>query len=78
MHRRRPNSYFTISESDLLRVTGKNHWTPGKADSQKWPAFVGLANECGCPYEGHLDFAAISLTPTTGTLLLRAVLRNPD
>ena len=70
--------YFTIGEPDLLRVTGKTQWAPGKADVKKWPAFVGLANENGYPHEGHLDFAAISLTPTTGTLLLRGVFPNRE
>ena len=30
------------------------------------------------PHQGHLDFAAISLTPTTGTLLMRGVFPNPE
>ena len=39
---------------------------------------MGLPNEEGYPHQGHLDFAAISLTPTTGTLLMRGVFSNPD
>jgi RND family efflux transporter MFP subunit len=70
--------YFTISETDLLRVTGKAGWTPARLNAKSWPAFMGLANDCGCPHEGRLDFAAITLTPTTGTLLLRGVFPNRD
>ena len=42
------------------------------------PLYFGLANEEGYPHQGYLDFAAISLTPTTGTLQLRGVFPNPD
>jgi RND family efflux transporter MFP subunit len=37
-----------------------------------------LPNEKDYPHEGRLDFASISLTPSTGTLLLRGIFRNPD
>src|SRR4029450_8163487 len=30
------------------------------------------------PHQGHLDFAAISLTTTTGSLLMRGILPNKD
>jgi RND family efflux transporter MFP subunit len=39
---------------------------------------VGLPGEDGYPRKGNLDFAAISLTTTTGTLLMRGILSNPD
>ena len=42
------------------------------------PAFAGLANEQGNLTRGRIDFAAISVDPTTGTLLLRAVYSNSD
>ena len=32
----------------------------------------------GYPHEGRIDFAAISVDPSTGTLLVRAVFPNPD
>src|SRR5262245_18464464 len=31
-----------------------------------------------CPHQDYLDFAAINVTTTTGTLLMRGVLPNPD
>jgi RND family efflux transporter MFP subunit len=69
--------YFTISDSDLARLMKTTGGIPGQTDSKKWPVSVGLANEEGYPHPGYLDFAAISLTPTTGTLLMRAILSNP-
>ena len=69
--------YFNISDADLARLIGEARWTPGQAREVKWPVFVGLLNEKGYPHKGQLDFASISLTPTTGTLLLRGVLPNP-
>ncbi|MFO1154402.1 MAG: efflux RND transporter periplasmic adaptor subunit [Rhodospirillales bacterium] len=71
--------YFTINELDLLRVK-KLQRDSGVQDyrSTPIPAFVGLANEQGYPHEGRIDFAAISIDPSTGTLLLRAILPNPN
>jgi len=70
--------YFTISDLDLARLMREAHWTPGQADAKKWPVFAGLTSEEGYPHQGRLDFASISLTPTTGTLLLRGIFSNPD
>jgi RND family efflux transporter MFP subunit len=68
--------YFTINERDLLKVMSE---TKGKAkEPQKHPVSFGLADEMGYPHTGYLDFAAISLSPTTGTLLLRGVFPNPN
>jgi len=68
--------YFNINEQDLLRVMGENE--AGKDTSkEKWPVYFGLANEAGYPHKGYLDFAAITINPTTGTLLLRGIFPNP-
>ena len=70
--------YFPINEQDLLRVRGV-HPKPGdKVEREKHPVYVGLANETGYPHQGYLDFTGISLSPTTGSLMLRAILPNPD
>ena len=68
--------YFTINERDLLRLMGGTRLSPEEASKKKWPMAFGLANEKGYPHEATLDFAAISVTPTTGTLLLRGI--SPD
>jgi len=70
--------YFNISDADLARLMGEARWIPGQARAKPWPVYVGLPNEKGFPHEGRLDFASISLTPTTGTLLLRGIFPNPD
>ncbi len=70
--------YFTISDLDLARLMREAHWAPGQADAKKWPVFAGLTSEEGYPHQGRLDFASISLAPTTGTLLLRGIFSNPD
>jgi RND family efflux transporter MFP subunit len=69
--------YFTINERDLLRLIGNVHLSPEAAGKKKWPVFFGLANEKGYPRQGRLDFASITVTPTTGTLLLRGIAANP-
>ncbi len=71
-------AYFTISDSDLARLMREAKWSPGKTESQKWPVFMGVLNEKDYPHRGVLDFASISLTPTTGTLQLRGIFQNPD
>jgi len=70
--------YFNISDADLTRLIGEAHWRPGQAREIQWPVFVGLLNEKDYPHRGRLDFASISLAPTTGTLLLRGIFPNPD
>lgn len=70
--------YFNISDADMARLMEEAHWNPGKTEAKQWPVFVGLTNETGYPHKGHLDFASISLTPTTGTLLLRGIFSNLD
>ncbi len=69
--------YFTISDVDLARLMKSTHGIPGLANAKKWPVFIGLVKEDDYPHRGRLDFAATSLTSTTGTLLMRGVFRNP-
>jgi RND family efflux transporter MFP subunit len=70
--------YFNISDLDLARLLNSTGGIPGPGDARKWPVHAGLPSEAGYPHQGYLDFAAISLTTTTGTLLMRGVLPNPD
>ena len=71
--------YFTINEMDLLRIRERQQQA-GEGDyrTRPVPVLAGLANETGYPHEGRIDFAAISVDPSTGTLLLRAIFSNPD
>ncbi|HEY3278546.1 MAG TPA: efflux RND transporter periplasmic adaptor subunit [Syntrophorhabdaceae bacterium] len=69
-------AYFTISDGNLAKLMREARWSPGQTRSRTWPVYLGLPEETGYPHEGRLDFASISLTPTSGTLLLRAVFGN--
>jgi len=69
--------YFTISDLDLSRLMKAAGGIPGQGSNKNWPVSFGLPDEVGYPHQGLLDFAAISLTPTTGTLLMRGVFPNP-
>ena len=70
--------YFNISDLDLARLLKITRGMPSSTDGPKWPVYVGLPSEDGYPHHGSLDFAAISLTTTTGTLLIRGILPNAD
>jgi RND family efflux transporter MFP subunit len=70
--------YFNISDLDLARLLKVTRGMPGPTDGRKWPVHAGLPSEDGYPHQGYLDFAAINLTTTTGTLLMRGVLPNPE
>jgi len=70
--------YFTVNDLDLRRLMGETGGIPKGTQSKKVPVLVGLATEEGYPHQGYVDFAAVSVTTTTGTLLVRGVLPNPD
>jgi len=68
--------YFTINENDLLRIVQERGDRTGSIENVVVPAYYGLVNEKGYPHVGRLDFASISVAPTTGTLQLRAIFPN--
>jgi RND family efflux transporter MFP subunit len=69
--------YFTINERDLLRILSRQKKMPTEPLSKRAiPAFFSLADEKEYPHAGLLDFASISVSPTTGTLQLRAIFPN--
>jgi RND family efflux transporter MFP subunit len=70
--------YFNVSDLDLARLMQAAGGIPGQEADRKWLVSIGLPDEKGHPHQGQLDFASISLTPTTGTLLMRGVFPNPD
>ena len=71
-------AYFTINERDLLRIRAERAKAGQSGPPTDQVLELGVANEDGFPHQGKLDFAAISLTPTTGTLELRGIFPNPD
>jgi RND family efflux transporter MFP subunit len=69
--------YFNINERDLLRIIARRKGAAEVAPEQPIPVYFALSDETGYPHEGRLDFASISVAPTTGTLQLRGIFRNP-
>lgn len=68
---------FNISEQDVQRVRANLRARGFQlADLQKIPVEIGLQTDSGFPHAGHLDYAAPSVDPSTGTLALRGVLAN--
>ncbi len=70
--------YFTINEGDLLNLMSRYNASPARPKDRVLPCYFGLANETGFPHEGRLDFASITVAPTTGTLQLRGIFPNHD
>ena len=75
--------YFNIAETSIPPYVQNGRAasltaTGSKQTAEKFPVYMGLANEEGYPHEGYLDFSSSSVNTSTGTLLLRAVFPNPD
>lgn len=71
--------YFTISERDLLRIlAGRTDSSRTTLAQRNVAAYFGLLNEDGYPHPGRIDFASISVAPTTGTLQVRGIFPNRD
>ena len=71
--------YFTIDERDLLRISQRRRVSADQPISQRSiPLSFGVMNEEGFPRQGQLDFASLTVEPTTGTLQLRATVSNHD
>ncbi len=72
--------YFTGSETDVPpEIAGTRQLKTGNSNGgrEKLAIQVGFAGEEGYPHEGYLDFTSATVTPTTGTFLLRGVIPNP-
>jgi RND family efflux transporter MFP subunit len=70
---------FSISEQDVLRIRAemqRRGLTP--QDLKKVPVEVGLQSETGYPHKGTLDYAAPSVSQSTGTLAVRGILQNDN
>jgi RND family efflux transporter MFP subunit len=48
------------------------------ADLRKVPVGVALQGQTGFPLQGTIEYVAPAIDPTTGTLLVRGILANPD
>ena len=70
--------YFNVSENDMAALDGLSELPLTPRRNPGHPVSIGLAGEEGFPHAGHLDFAAATVSPTTGTLLMRGVFPNAD
>jgi RND family efflux transporter MFP subunit len=69
----------TLSEQQVQEIRAninQRRLTP--TDLVKVPVDVGLQNRTDFPYHGHIEYVAPQFDPTTGTLEVRGILRNPD
>ena len=70
---------FNVNEQDVLRIRSEARRRGLTADDlRQLPIEVGLQTETGYPHKGRLDYAAVSLNQSTGTLPVRGVLPNSD
>jgi multidrug efflux system membrane fusion protein len=72
--------YFDVDERTVLRVRkGVNAGLiKVPEDRTNIPVEMGLEGEEGFPHRGTLDFINNALTPSTGTILVRAIFDNPQ
>jgi RND family efflux transporter MFP subunit len=70
---------FNVNEQDVLRIrTEARRRGMTVDDLRQLPIEVGLQTETGFPHKGRLDYAAVTLNQSTGTLPVRGVLPNAD
>jgi RND family efflux transporter MFP subunit len=70
---------FNVNEQDVLRIREEARRRGMTADDlRQLPIEVGLQTETGFPHKGRLDYAAVTLNQSTGTLPVRGVLPNSD
>ena len=69
--------YFNVSETDITPMVRGASESSGQKNGSSYPVYIGFANEEGYPHQGYLDFAATTVSTTTGTLLVRGVFPNP-
>jgi RND family efflux transporter MFP subunit len=68
-----------LSEQEVLKIRanlGQHRLT--FADLRKVPVDVGLSDQTGFPLQGTIEYVAPGIDPSTGTLLVRGILANPD
>jgi RND family efflux transporter MFP subunit len=70
--------YFEIPERDLLRLEEVGQRDAASGAVMQAPLSAGLETEAGHPHEGVADFRDNKVDSETGTVLIRATLKNPD
>ena len=72
--------YFAVDERALQRYQkmGPASRPAGTLRERALPFLFGLETDQGYPHKGVLDFADNRIDPTTGTIMMRGSLDNPD
>jgi RND family efflux transporter MFP subunit len=71
--------YFEVDERSLLRI--RRYLEEGRLktpDGTGVTVMMGLADDDGHPYTGHVNFLDNQLDPSTGTLQVRGIFQNTD
>ncbi|WP_263856951.1 efflux RND transporter periplasmic adaptor subunit, partial [Klebsiella quasipneumoniae] len=69
--------YFDVDESTYLHYQNlARRGQSASSDNQALPVEIGLVGEEGYPHQGKVDFLDNQLTPSTGTIRMRALLDN--
>src|SRR5262249_3511328 len=70
-------AYFDVDERTLLEVQKKIR--AGALSKRKdIPIGIGLQNEKGFPHTGTVDLVENKMLTSTGTMQVRAIVKNPD
>jgi RND family efflux transporter MFP subunit len=68
---------FNISEQEVLKIRAEmRRLGVSQQELTAIPIEVGLQNDTGYPYQGTLDYVSPSVDSATGTLAVRAILKN--
>jgi RND family efflux transporter MFP subunit len=68
-----------LSEQQVLQVRQNlNQHRLTFADLRKVPVDVALSDQSGYPLQGTIEYVSPGIDPTTGTLLVRGILANPN
>jgi multidrug efflux system membrane fusion protein len=68
--------YFDVDESTYLHYQNLARSGQGRPAIMALPVEIGLTGEEGYPHQGKVDFLDNQLTPSTGTIRMRALLDN--
>jgi RND family efflux transporter MFP subunit len=68
-----------LSEQEVLKIRANlDQHRLTFADLQKVPVDVALSDQTGFPLQGTIQYVSPGIDPSTGTLLVRGILANPD
>jgi len=71
--------YFNLNELDFMRLyKAARAQGVNQKSLAKIPVYIGTQDENGFPHTGQLDFVNTRLNASTGTMELRAILKNQD